>query len=342
MTLLLLCGGVSPEHEVSLESARHLYGLLPPPVQVVVVSSQGVWYALDRGDDLMDLKACPEEPEVSAVPATLYRRPTHTLLWREGRAALRVRGAFNIIHGRGGEDGQIQGCLDTFQVPYVGSEVLGSAICMHKGVAKRLLQQAGLPVVPFISFSVSKMPSFQEVAAVLGESLFVKPARSGSSVGVHPVKCAVEWPAALADASRYDTDLLVEKAIVGRELECAVLGGDPPLASEIGEICLKDGFYSYVAKYLDPEGAALKIAVEIETKPLLQSLAVQAFQVLCCKDLARVDFFQSAEGEVYLNEVNTLPGFTSISLYPQLWEASGVSTQALVDVWLRRLGIQGS
>jgi D-alanine-D-alanine ligase len=216
----------------------------------------------------------------------------------------------------------------------VGSGVLGSAVCMDKDVSKRLLRDAGLAVAPFLVFmrASAHRARFDEVVAQLGLPLFVKPANMGSSVGVSKVRTADEFQRAMALALEFDHKVLVEKAIVGREIECAVLGNDDPQASLCGEIVLRDEFYSYDTKYIDAQGAAVVVPADIDeaASSEVRRVALEAFRVLDCAGLARVDVFLTPQGKVLVNEVNTLPGFTSISMYPKLWQASGLGYTALI------------
>jgi D-alanine-D-alanine ligase len=249
-----------------------------------------------------------------------------------------------ILHGTNGEDGTIQGLLELTQIPYVGSGVVGSSVGMDKDVSRRLFVQAGIPVVPTLTLrqhEFQKNPDhwIQQCVQQLGLPFFVKPANSGSSVGVHKVKTKEEALQKLKDAFSFDTKVLAEKAISARELECAVLGNHEPKSSIIGEIIPNHEFYSYEAKYMDANGADLKIPAENLSPELvkqLQTIALKAFQCLELRGLARVDFFlDKTDHKIYLNEVNTIPGFTSISMYPKLWEASGVPYPKLLDELIR-------
>jgi D-alanine-D-alanine ligase len=245
---------------------------------------------------------------------------------------------FPVLHGPNGEDGTVQGALELADVPYVGAAVMGSAAAMDKDVAKRLMRDAGLPVVPFITLRSTSMIDYNAAVAALGAAdLFVKPANMGSSVGVSGAKSGAQFEAACALALRYDHKILVERGLVGaREIECSVLEEPDGLirASQVGEIVPADkhGFYSYEAKYLDADGAALRIPADVTSQQTrrIQELAVEAFRVLNCEGMGRVDFFLSGE-EIFVNEINTLPGFTSISMYPKLWEASGLPQSKLMD-----------
>jgi D-alanine-D-alanine ligase len=246
---------------------------------------------------------------------------------------------FPVLHGPYGEDGTVQGLLELAGVPYVGAGVLGSALGMDKEMQKRLFRGAGLPVGPYEAVRetwwADDPESVEAAAGALGYPLFTKPATLGSSVGVSKVRDPAELAAGLAEAFRYARDALVEKAAEGaREIECAVLGNEEPVASVAGEI-VPEGheFYDYEAKYLDEHGAQLLVPADLKPGVLdeVQRLAVAAFRAIKCAGMARVDFFLLGEDELWLNELNTIPGFTSISMYPKLWEASGLPYRELVE-----------
>jgi D-alanine-D-alanine ligase len=246
---------------------------------------------------------------------------------------------FPIIHGRGGEDGALQGLLELADVAYVGAGVLSSAMQMDKDIAKRLLAAAGLPVLPWVvlrshTFAGRGMESAVEsVTKELGFPVFVKPANSGSSVGIAKASDRDELEVALLDAARYDRKIIVERGLNARELEVAVLGNESPEASVPGEICPSHEFYDYEAKYLDDSTRLVIPAVlSDEETQQLRELAIQAYEALESEGLARVDFLIDREtGKPYINELNSLPGFTDASMYPRLWEASGLSYTALLD-----------
>jgi D-alanine-D-alanine ligase len=343
--VLILFGGRSAEHEVSLLSARNVFLALDrtrfEPV-LVGIDKQGRW----RLEPEATLLSAAGDPRGLALAATgpELRVPVHP----ESRAILASAErpligpddvVFPMLHGTYGEDGTVQGLLELADVAYVGAGHLGSAIGMDKEVAKRLLIQAGLPVVPWRVCTAHELA--RDAAAVmasvseLGYPLFVKPANAGSSVGVSKVKTPSALLAALRVALGYDRKVLAESAVDAREIECAVLGNDEPQASVPGEIVVShpDGFYSYDAKYVDPDGAVWKIPADLppETAERVRALSVRVFRVLELAGMARVDFFlDRGSGALYVNEVNTLPGFTTISMYPKMWEASGLSPAALV------------
>ena len=256
---------------------------------------------------------------------------------------------FPIIHGTLGEDGSLQGLLAFANLPYVGSAVLGSAVCMDKDLCKRLLMQAGITVAPYIAVKAvaDEAALFEQASTQLGLPLFIKPASQGSSVGVSKVTNAAEFSAGLALAFRYDRKVLIEQAIVGREIECAILGNDQPQASVCGEVLTQDQFYSYDAKYIDGQSRTVvpaEMPKEIEAQ--IQAVALRTFAALECEGLARVDVFLTPDNQIVVNEVNTLPGFTNISMYPQLWQASGLNysdlISNLIDLALQRHQLNAS
>ena len=246
--------------------------------------------------------------------------------------------AFPVLHGVNGEDGRVQGLLRTLGLPFVGPDVLGSAVCMDKDVAKRLLQAAGVPVAAWATVRAGRpAPSFDDLAERLGTPLFVKPANSGSSVGVTKVEAADDLRPALDEALRYDRTVLVEEAVAGREVEVAVLGNEEPRASVPGEIVSTATFYDYDAKYTDPDAARMEVPADLPeaVAACVRETAVEAYMALGCEGLARVDFFVADDGRVLVNEVNTIPGFTARSMYPVMWAHTDLSAPALADALVR-------
>ena len=340
LRLGVLCGGRSGEHEVSLQSASGIYHALDrarfDPV-LVAIDKRGDWHA----GSVHSLLLHPGDPaRIRLDPAAAVVIPVA----REGRCALlepdtlhtvaEMDAVLPIIHGTDGEDGALQGLLRMLDLPFVGADVLGSALAMDKDVMKRLLTLADLPVVRFVAFTASAEAAgrYDALVETLGLPLFVKPAVLGSSLGVSKVESRDAYLAALDEAFGYGEKVLVEQAIAGREVECSVLGSRysrryPPAASRVGEIVPRHAFYSYRAKYLDPDGAELIIPAELAegVEARVRELSLRVFEVLECDGLARVDFFVREGGGVVINELNTLPGFTPISMYPKLWEASGLS-----------------
>lgn len=334
--ILILCGGRSAEHEISLRSARNVIAALDPtqfsPV-LVLVSRSGTWYFLENPSQLENVTAC-NDPFVQGIACTLIRQPTQTSLFTIDNKQIKIDAAFPLIHGPMGEDGTLQGLLELMSLPFVGGGVAASAVGMDKHLMKRILVDANLPVVPFITLLAGQQaPSYEEASLKLGtKTLFIKPCIMGSSVGVCKISSAKEYQEGIAEAFLYGNKILIEKYIPCRELECAVLGNNQPKASCVGEIKPSHDFYSYEAKYLDPNGAELVIpaALPQTLSEEVRKLAINAFQAIECKGMARVDFFIDSDNTLYINELNTIPGFTSISMYPKLWEASGIAYQDLI------------
>jgi D-alanine-D-alanine ligase len=345
--VIILFGGRSAEHEVSLLSARNVFLALDRErfePMLVGIDKQGHW-RIEPDKTLIDATGDPRLLKLVAAGRELAV-PVHP----ENQAMSHAENSspllgsddvvFPVLHGTYGEDGTVQGLLELADIAYVGPGHLGSAIGMDKDVAKRLLAQAGIPVVPWRMVAAHAMKrdpgSCLARASELGFPAFVKPANAGSSVGVSKVKNAAELEPALRRALTFDTKVLVEAAVNAREIECAVLGNDDPIASVPAEIIVhhKDGFYSYDAKYVDTDGADAKIPADLppETMARVRSLAVETFRTLELAGMSRVDFFlDKNSGEFYVNEVNTIPGFTAISMYPKLWEASGIPIKELVS-----------
>jgi D-alanine-D-alanine ligase len=333
----VLFGGRSGEHEVSLASAASVIrGLDPDKYEAVPIgiTKDGHWLVGEGA-----VKMLPEVLK-GGRRVMLTADPTEAALvpLDRGAGAQRLDVIFPVMHGTFGEDGTIQGMLELAGLPYVGAGVLGSAIGMDKDVAKRLCQEAGIPVVPWITvhrWHWEKEPESvkAEIEAKFEYPVFVKPATLGSSVGMTKVHNAEELAPALNFACEYGMKILVEKAVTAREIEVSVLGNHEPKASVPGEIVPHREFYDYAAKYLE-EGTQLVIPADLKPKQAtrIQSLAIETFRTLELSGMARVDFFlEKKGGKIYLNEANTIPGFTSISMYPKLWEASGIPFRELID-----------
>ena len=335
--ILVIFGGCSAEHEVSVRSARNVIAALDKELFRAVnvgVSRSGTWYLLKNNDVPENFTQVTDNiPEEDIC--SLVRTPKETIIKSAGGKAIKIDASFPVIHGPMGEDGTLQGLFEMMQIPYVGPGVMASAIGMDKDIFKRLLVDANILVVPFVTLkNLSEMPSYKEATKTLGSDiLFIKPALMGSSVGVHKAKSEKEYINAVKEAFKYSFKVLIEKYIPGREIECSVLGNNDPKASCIGELKPHHEFYSYEAKYLDPNGAEYNIPAKNIDKKLeeeVRKIAVEAFKVAECKGMSRVDFFISVDNKVYVNEINTVPGFTSISMYPKMWEASGVKYKELI------------
>lgn len=341
ITAAVIFGSVSSEYEVSLRSATSILQNIPRDKYNVVmlgVTRDGRWYEY-TGDVALILpdrwlqSGCVTPAIISPDRAAggMSRFTAH------GVEHVKLDVVFPALHGEHGEDGTIQGLLEMAGLPYVGCGVLASSTCMDKEVTHILLEAAGIRTAPYEALTRPMRAHFDEAEEMLrrnlGYPMFVKPANTGSSVGVGKAKDADSLRAALDDAFRYDRKVLVEETIVGAEVECAVLGnyGDCA-ASVVGEIVPRHEFYDYEGKYLD-DSTDLYIPARLPeaVSDKVRAIARRAFAALDCTGLARVDFFVERDGGVVLNEVNTIPGFTSISMYPKLWEASGVAYPALID-----------
>jgi D-alanine-D-alanine ligase len=331
LTVGILFGGKSAEHEVSLQSAKNVFDAIDrgkfEPV-LIGIDKGGKWHSM--GDSLSLLNSGdPRRISLNTSGGPVALIPESEGLLTECGIKLDV--VFPILHGPFGEDGTVQGLLKLAGVPFVGSGVLGSAVSMDKDVMKRLFRDAGIPIGKFLTFRPHEpLLTFAETKAALGlkdagTPVFVKPVNMGSSIGISKVHDESEFSAAVREAFQYDSKIIIEEYIQGREIECAVLGNENPIASIPGEVIPTHEFYSYEAKYLDENGAALEIPAKLDadTQKRIQELSIKAFQTLCCDGLARIDFFLKENGEAIINEINTMPGFTKISMYPKLWEASG-------------------
>ena len=373
-TVAILFGGKSAEHEVSLQSAKNIFDALDREkyrVVLIGIDKSGQWLLQEEAQFLLNaqdpqhIKLSPAanpvtlipqrglaaaspgarassssaapSPSGSAPPAASdtslagSAAPGHAA---SGPPLLPIDVVFPILHGPFGEDGTVQGLLKLADLPFVGSDVLGSAVGMDKDAMKRLLRDAGIPIAKFIVLhSHEKAPDFAEIARELGLPLFLKPANMGSSVGVSKINTEAEYREGIAAAYQYDRKIIIEEYIQGREIECSVLGNEEPRASLPGEVIPTHDFYSYSAKYLDEAGAVLEIPAKLPESTVreVQALAIKAFECLCCEGLARVDFFLKPNGEILVNEINTMPGFTRISMYPKLWGVSGIGYSELLD-----------
>jgi D-alanine-D-alanine ligase len=332
ISIMLIFGGQSVEHEVSIRSARSIFENLIERYSVipVYVTKEGKWFRCLEG--FPNFSESKEDDTLDEI-AHIFGQKGHFISLSDKKTFL-ADVAFPIIHGTYGEDGSLQGLLEMMHLSYVGSGVLGSALGMDKEVMKRLLSVEGIPIGEYLVARRSDDVDFETIAKSLGVPFFVKPASLGSSVGITKVHSIDEFPQAVKDAFRNDKKILFEKTIVGREVECSVLEGkDGIRASVPGEVIPSHEFYSYDAKYLDPEGAKLKIPADLpeETREKIRELSVRVFQILECSGLARVDFFVTESLDIFVNEINTLPGFTSISMYPKLLEATGMSMSNVLD-----------
>jgi len=332
----LVFGGKSPEHEVSIVSARNIYKAIDKDkyeVTLIGIAQDGKWY-LENESHLLD-NSCKIGKDGVQL-AVVFGNEGHNILRLDNQEfLLDLDAVFPITHGPNGEDGTLQGVFTQLNLPFVGPGVLGSAVAMDKDFTKRILRDAGIGHAKGITcFKHEKDAiSYADTTRELGTVLFIKPCNMGSSVGVSKAETEAEFYMALEEAFRFDTKILVEQAIIGRELECAVLGNELIEASTIGEIVMEKGFYDFENKYVNDNAKIYIPAPDISAAQLekIQQTARKAYQALGLEGLSRIDVFLTENGEVIINEPNTLPGFTAISMYPKLWEASGLSYPELIN-----------
>jgi D-alanine-D-alanine ligase len=342
----VLYGGRSGEHDVSLCSAASVVSALDRnkyEVTAIGIDRDGRWYVQDKPEIIPDKDfgriLSLKKKGMWLVNHFEQKNKLHLYDLKNKNKEVIVDVVIPVLHGTFGEDGTLQGLLELAMVPYVGADVTGSAVGMDKDIAKRLLKEAGIPVVPSLTINKQQWKDNAKIISKsalekLGLPIFVKPVCTGSSVGVKKVKKKEMLAKAMNFAFQFDTRVMIEKTVDCREIECAVLGNDNPAASVLGEIIPQHEFYSYEAKYIDPEGAKMKIPAQIKSSlaAKIRKAAVEGYMVLGCSSMARVDFFLDKKtNKFYLNEINTLPGFTSISMYPKLWEATGLKYSDLLD-----------
>ncbi|HTJ73483.1 MAG TPA: D-alanine--D-alanine ligase family protein [Verrucomicrobiae bacterium] len=327
--VLLLFGGESSEHEVSISSVRNVYAAIDNTkfaVHLGYIDRQGKWWLIDRLTQEIDTHGAPQlVPVLGAgsfvtLPSARVIKPDVIL---------------PILHGKNGEDGSVQGLAQLLHIPIVGCDMTSSAICMDKLATKEILMTVGIHVAPYeVHRAGNDVPDFNHLSMKLGSPMFVKPSRAGSSVGVSKVYSEEELAKALVSAHEHDETVLIERGISGRELEVSVLGNPPHhKASGVGEIKPGDDFYSYDDKYAASSTSQVIIPAELDEDDAtrIRKAAAKTFEVLGCKGLSRVDFFLADDGTLYVNEINTLPGFTNISMYPKLWRQEGISYSQLIE-----------
>ena len=335
----ILFGGKSAEHEISLRSAKNVIEALDREkfeAILIGIDKSGKWL-YNKEDKLILLEDDTDQMKLN--PAS-----DHVVLAPQSEGSIsclsdselnrKIDVVFPILHGPYGEDGTIQGLLKLANVPFVGADVIGSAVGMDKDVMKRLLRDAGLPIGKYMALrSHQERPSFKSIEDRLGLPCFIKPANLGSSVGINRVDSEVQYENALNEAFSFDHKIVIEEFIDGREIECAVLGNEKPKSSIPGEISFTHDFYSYEAKYQDDQGYKIDIPAKLSNELIaeIQKIAIQTFEILECKGFARVDVFLTKENNILVNEINTIPGFTKISMYPKLWEASGIPYTELIS-----------
>ncbi len=345
MKVGVLYGGRSGEHDVSRCSAASVIRYLDKTryeVTAIGIDHDGRWHVQDTPEIIQD-KSFGSVLKLNKTGdwyVNHYERGGKLFLFNsQNGKEVSVDIVFPVVHGTFCEDGTLQGLLDLAMVPYVGADVIGSAIGMDKDVAKRLLRDAGIPVVDWIvvqryRWDAGKKDIIDHIAEKIKFPCFIKPCNAGSSVGISKVKKLESLEEAVENAFLWDNKILIETGINAREIEFSVMGNDKPESSMPGEIRPRHEFYSYEAKYIDSEGADLLIPAEIDSAltEKMKKTAVDGYSALCCKGMARVDFFLDRDsGRYYLNEINTLPGFTNISMYPKLWENSGIDYSTLLN-----------
>ncbi len=326
----ILYGGKSVEHGVSINSARNIFEYInkdlfePIPIGI---TTKGKWFLTSGVDKNIE----------NGQALSLSLNPANPVFKIEGsNQTFTTDIVFPVLHGTDGEDGSIQGLIKALDIPMVGTGVLGSSVSMSKIVSKRLLENAGLPVTKFLSYTFSEKVklNFKTIADTLGLPFMVKAASLGSSVGVSKVSSENDFDNAVAEAFRYDNALLIEEFVKGREIECAILGNEPPRASDPGEIMISGhyDFYTFDAKYVDGDAVKIEVPARLDSAIIekVKDVSVRAYQTLHCEDFSRVDLFVTADGKVYVNEINTIPGFTNSSMYPMMWKQHGISFPDLI------------
>ncbi len=336
----VLFGGVSNEHDISLISAENIISSIPAEKYDIIpigITKKGRWLYYPGDISLITSGKWDSHPD--CAPAVILPDPMYKGIVKiaSGECSItKIDVIFPALHGRNGEDGRLQGLLEMSGIPYVGSGCLASASCMDKTVTHTILESSGINMARWRSVSYSDLNSLdsvcEDIISELGFPVFVKPANSGSSVGVNKATSAEELKNAVKLAFTHDKKVLVEEYIKGRELECAVFGYDNPFSSDVGEILSCNEFYDYDAKYISGEsGRSIPAGIDSATSIVIRDTAVEAFKIMGCRGLARIDFFLKEDGTVILNEINTLPGFTPISMYPKLMEHMGITQPELLD-----------
>lgn len=341
INVCLIFGGRSGEHQVSLVSAWNIFHGLDRKkykVSLIGISQDGSWH-FGNDESLWsnheNIEKISLNTKMKKVTAVQRKAGASLVDLKNGKKIAAVDVFFPITHGTFGEDGCLQGLFEMIDVAYVGPGVLGSSIGMDKEISKRILRDSGFFVAKFYAIKKYEMsPNIIERAIRdLKFPIFVKPARLGSSVGISKAINKKDLLVAISEAFQYDTKIILEEAIVGREIECAILGNDQPLASIPGEIELLQGFYSYSAKYVDTDSSRPIVKAELSKSisKKIMKMAVNIFKTLECEGMSRIDFFLTSKGKVYVNEINTLPGFTNVSMYPKMLEQTGVAYSGLLD-----------
>lgn len=339
--VVIFFGGRSAEHEISLLSAINVIKVMDKSKYEIVpigIGKDGNFFAYDMTKGFILNSDDPKKICLArgGEPVTFSFGKIKELIGiKNKKLKIRIDVVFPVLHGTYGEDGTMQGLLKIVDVPFVGAGVLSSAVCMDKDIAKKLLRTAGLAVADFLTFDISNKReiNFEKISKKFGLPFFIKPANAGSSVGVSKIKNKKMFERAVLLAFKYDNKILFEKEIIGKEIECSVLGNEQTVASLPGRVLPKREFYSYEAKYLDDDGATFEIPAKLSNSVVekIQQTAVKAYKTLGCEGMARVDGFLTKENKFIINEINTIPGFTTISMYPKLWAVSGLGYSKLID-----------
>ncbi len=334
LKLAIVFGGKSTEHEISLLSVRSILKNINRDkydISLLHIDINGNWFLKEglSGENTLSITLSPGNKGAKIVAAA------------SGELLREIDVVFPVLHGVFGEDGTIQGYLKMMNVAFVGCGVMASSACMDKDMTKRILRDANIGITPYALATPEEKPSFEDLERDLGVPLFIKPANLGSSVGVFKVNNADEYNEKLEEALTYDSKILIERTIEGKEVECAVLGNQKPKASLPGEIIMNTDFYDFESKYVDKDASSTLVPADISEEhiELVRQTAVKAYKAMGCEGLSRVDFFVTNEGDVLINEINTIPGFTNISMYPKMWEATGIPYSELIDI-LIELGVE--
>ncbi|MBL7843210.1 MAG: D-alanine--D-alanine ligase [Cyclobacteriaceae bacterium] len=327
----LLYGGRSVEHGVSVNSGRNIFEFIDKERFEVVpigISQNGQWF-LTQG-------VTKEVEQGKALGLILDPKNAGLILLASGDR-IKIDLVFPVLHGTDGEDGSIQGLIKALDLPMVGTGVLGSSVSMNKIIAKKMLKEAGVPVTKFLTFNYrdKKKINFEEIVKKLKLPFMVKSASLGSSVGVSKVSKKTEFKKALDEAFRYDHEIIIEEFITGREIECAIMGNTPAIASNPGEIVIQKNyaFYTFDAKYVDPDAVKIEVPAKLDRASVktIREVSLKAYEALRCEDFARVDLFLTKKGKVYVNEINTIPGFTNSSMFPMMWKERGISFTDMIS-----------
>jgi len=336
----VIFGGRSVEHSISIQSAKNIinnlnrikYEIIP-----IKIDDEGVFHfgkELDpQSHDFLsdfEFKNC----KFSSIPSNMML-PTIALKQFNTYVSSPIDVAFPVLHGTYGEDGAIQGLLKYLDIPFVGTDILGSAVSMDKDITKKLLKESGIACAKSITVHLIEKNriKYDKIISYLGTPIFIKPSNLGSSIGISKVYSLEEFYQAIKIAFSYSDKIILEECIIGKEMECAVLGNEFPMSSVVGEIICKDNFYSYNAKYTDKTISTLKIPanISIQVSEEIRQIAIYIFKILHCAGMARIDFFLKNNNKILVNEINTIPGFTSSSMYPKLWYATGLPYNKLLD-----------